>query len=365
MRVLLTGARAPATLELARLCARAGHEVHAADTGWWHVCRGSRHVAAVHRLPPPRVSPDGYAAALRRLVTSHGIDVIVPTCEEIFHVAAIDTPLGADVICESRDRLAALHDKWRFIGLTRDAGLQPPQTVLLDAAARAAAVPLPAETIVKPRFSRFATRVLRLAPTAPLPVVVTASDADWVAQEFLPGEALCTWSVIAAGQVTAHVTYAVEASAGTYGAAICFRSVRHSGVRAWVERFAAFHRLSGQFAFDFIADAGGVRAIECNPRLTSGIHCFRALPGVAERLLSRTTTHAVLEPPEGLRFRSRLALRMYGHRSRPGAGLLDASDDPWPARLQLITWADLLVRAAAAGMDPRRYSTHDIEWNGE
>ncbi len=365
MRVLLTGARAPATLELARLLSREGHEVHVADTCRWHVCRTSRHVAAAHRLPAPRADLNGYGAALRQLVARHGIDHIVPTCEEIFHIAAIREPLGAAVACESRERLVAVHDKWRFIAMTREAGLPAPATHLLDATARTVHYRAPLDCIVKPRFSRFATRVQRVAAGHALPRVVMAEDVEWLAQEFLAGEALCSWSVMAAGRLTAHVTYAVDASAGRYGAAIAFHSVRRPAVLAWVERFAAVHRLTGQFAFDFIAGADGIRAIECNPRLTSGIHCFRTVPGVADRLLSPDAAHALIEPPDGMYFRSRLALWMYGHRAQAGAGLLDAPDDPWPRRLQLLAWGDLLLRSAIAGMDPRRFSTHDIEWNGE
>jgi hypothetical protein len=67
MRVLLTGARAPATLELARLRARAGSVVHVADTHRWHICRGSRLITGAHRLPSPRFAPIAYATALREM----------------------------------------------------------------------------------------------------------------------------------------------------------------------------------------------------------------------------------------------------------------------------------------------------------
>jgi hypothetical protein len=67
MRVLLTGARAPATLELARICARAGHVVHVADTHRWHICRGFRLITGVHRIPSPRLAPTADAPARREI----------------------------------------------------------------------------------------------------------------------------------------------------------------------------------------------------------------------------------------------------------------------------------------------------------
>ncbi len=364
MLVLLTGARAPATLELARLCARAGHVVHVADMPAWHICRGSRLVSGVHRLPAPRHGHGPFAAALQRLVTDHGIEVIVPTCEEVFHLAAVAPLLSARVVAEPRDRLAALHDKWRFIAACEEAGLvAPATTVLRNGVSTLEALPT-GRYALKPRFSRFATRVRVWASGEPMPPV--ALSDDWIAQEFLPGQALCTWSVATNGRVTAHATYAVDATAGARGAAISFHSVRHEAVLQWVRTFIAHHALSGQFAFDFIETANGLRAIECNPRLTSGVHCFRGMPDAADRLLGvHSGDDALLEPPEGLHFRSRLALLSYGTLRGHGAGLLDADDDPWPRRLQLVSWGHLLARAAWLRTDPRAVSTRDIEWNGE
>ena len=364
MRVLLTGARAPATLELARLCARAGHDVHVADTSGWHICRGSRLIAASHRLPAPRAGHAAYAAALRELVGRHRLDVIVPTCEEVFHLASLHGQLpGVRLVCEPRPRLAMLHDKWRFIEATAAAGLVAPRTQVLGDGR----VPDGGRWILKPRHSRFATRLHVVDGGAALPDLGGDAPSAWVAQELLEGAALCTWSVVRDGRVLAHATYAVDETAGERGAAIAFHSVRHAGVLAWVQQFVSSHALSGQFAFDFIDTASGLRAIECNPRLTSGVHCFRAMPEVVTCLLDVNVpvSDAPLEPPPGLHFRSRLAMHVYGKRPRAGAGLLDAGDDPWPRRLQLVSWADLLTRAAFARQDPRRFSTRDIEWNGE
>ena len=165
----------------------------------------------------------------------------------------------------------------------------------------------------------------------------------------------------------AHVTYATDSTAGPHGAAIAFHTVRHAGVLQWVQQFITHHQLTGQFAFDFIDAPSGLMAIECNPRLTSGVHCFRTAPDVVRTLLDPTAAAPVtVHEPEPLQyFQSRVAMRLYRAPVGPGAGLLDAEDDPWPQRLQCISWAHLLASSALAGMDPRRWSTRDIEWNGE
>lgn len=366
MRVLLTGARAPATLELARLCCRAGHEVHVADTHRWHICRGSRMIARAHVLPAPRESLSKYAGAVRDLVAQQRFDVIVPTCEEVFHLAAIRDDIGARVASEPLDRLAPLHDKWRFIAGCEAAKVPAPRTVLLNRDLNVERMP-PGAYILKPRYSRFATRVLKWQAGVNFPTDVDAESGTWIAQERITGESLCTWSVAVRGRVTVHATYAVDATAGALGAAISFHSVRHDGALAWVCRFIEHHGLTGQFAFDFIDSADGLVAIECNPRLTSGVHCFRAQPHAVDSLLDphATSRAGVLEPEPGLHFRSRLALLMYGSSSSAGASLLAAADDPWPRRLQAVTWTHMLLSALLTATEPRRWSTRDIEWNDE
>lgn len=366
MRVLLTGARAPATLELARLAARAGYEVHVADTHRWHICRASRLIAGTHTLPAPRANQAAYASAVRALVARLGIDVIVPTCEEVFHLAALRTSIGARLVCEPIERLGQLHDKWLFVAGCAEAGVPAPETVALSDDVTVDHLP-EGEYILKPRFSRFATRILRWRTGDAPPPGVSDRSTTWIAQRYLPGAALCTWSVAAHGRLLAHATYAVDETAGAHGAAIAFHSVRHAAIRFWVEAFVAHHRLSGQLAFDFIEGPLGLHGIECNPRLTSGVHCFRSVPQVARVLIEPAAESGapILEPPEGVAFRSRLALAMYDKPARDGSGLLDADDDPWPRRLQGVTWAHLLLRAVLARTDPRVLSTRDIEWNGE
>lgn len=367
LRILLTGARAPATLELARLGARAGYTVHVADTHRWNICRGSRLITGRHVLPLPRQNHHVYAEAVNRLVHQFDIDVVVPTCEEIFHLAAVRDQLDARVTSLSLSRLAPLHDKWQFIAACTAAGVAAPRTHLVMGTASATDLPA-GRYILKPRHSRFATRVHEWQSDEPLPRLAAAPASGWIAQDYIEGKARCSWSVALEGRVLAHATYVVDATAGVRGAAIAFHSARDADVLEWVQKFVAAHRLTGQFAFDFITGPNGLVGIECNPRLTSGIHCFRGLPDVAHALFDpHAHQHApLLQPPPDLYFRSRLALAMYGPRTcSRGASLLEAANDPWPRRLQSISWAHLLLRSLGTFTEPRALSTRDIEWNGE
>jgi len=75
------------TLELARLFRRAGHRVLMAESLAWHLSRPSVAVAANYRVPPPRQDPAGFTRALAEIVRRERVDLVLPTCEEIFAVA--------------------------------------------------------------------------------------------------------------------------------------------------------------------------------------------------------------------------------------------------------------------------------------
>src|SRR5687768_15246342 len=85
--ILLTGGRAPAALELARVFHAAGHRVLMAESVKHHLSQPSRAIAANFHVPPPRQQTAEYLAALRQIITAHNVDLLIPTCEEIFYVA--------------------------------------------------------------------------------------------------------------------------------------------------------------------------------------------------------------------------------------------------------------------------------------
>src|SRR5690349_17736003 len=85
--ILITGARAPVALHLARLFHGAGHGVILADTPARPIAAASKACARYHRLPPPRFEPRAYADAVEALIRAEGVEMVIPTCEEVFHLA--------------------------------------------------------------------------------------------------------------------------------------------------------------------------------------------------------------------------------------------------------------------------------------
>ena len=367
--IVLTGGRAPVALDLARHFARAGHRVVAAESLAFPLTRASKCVARSVRVPPPRQRPEAFLEALERLVAEEQAALVVPTCEETFTVSRL-IERGLPIFTSSQGVLARLHDKGRFAERASALGLPVPETHRL--VSRNTMRPFrPDDWVLKPAFSRFGTEALvpphaptRLARIAPTP------ERPWVAQRFVPGRQVCTYSVAHAGRIVAHVAYATPFVTGHAG--VWFRAVEQPAARAFAERLVTADRFTGQIAFDFVEDAaGGVTAIECNPRATSGLHLFRDASDFAEALLNPAAA-----PVEASGEDATLGLPMLAagarHRFGPAwrAAFRSARDvvfdpaDPLPTVAQGLTAATFLIGAARHRCSPLAATTRDIEWNG-
>jgi len=109
--IIVTGARAPSALHLARVFHCAGHRVILADTFRYPMSRATRMKDSYVRLPSPRQGFSGYAAAVADLVARESPDLIVPTCEEVFYLAAVRDRRGIDMplFAPDFDELIAFH----------------------------------------------------------------------------------------------------------------------------------------------------------------------------------------------------------------------------------------------------------------
>jgi len=379
-RVLLLGGRAPATLELARSFASAGHRVFVAESMRAHLLRGSTAVTRNYRVPAPRADHDAgaFAEGLRDVVRKEAIDLIVPTCEEVFHVAKRLDVLAPQtrVLAMPLDELARLHSKATFIEGCALGGERVPETERFTSVEgiEAQVRDRGPELVLKPEFSRFAGEVV-ISPerTMNLAALGEVSEArPWVVQRRLHGRAVCSFSVAHAGRLTLHSAYAMEATAGR-GAAILFRPLEHPRVRDWVTRFVERESFTGQVAFDFIdVDGEGPYAIECNPRATSGVHLFRDDPRMARAYLDPTAP--CVEPHADRVAMLLLPLLVYGGPALGARELLSTIwrgrdvalswRDPAAAWVQAATAGELLRRALVYRVTPLQASTLDIEWNG-
>jgi predicted ATP-grasp superfamily ATP-dependent carboligase len=283
--ILLTLGRLPKALDFARSFHMAGWRVIVAEPFRAHLTGTSNSVAASFVVPPPCDGKRAYLEALAKIVVNEGVDLVLPMSEETMHVAHLK-PLVPDhvrVYAPDPEVLLPLHDKLAFIELAASYGLPVPQTALLGSDA-AMAFAASQDYVVKPVFSCSGRGVSLHKAGAPLPKLGNGINDKAIVQEQLSGDQFSTFCIAHEGEVIVNVIYRGTIMSGSV--AVAFERVLQRAVEAWVTNFVAATRHSGFISFDFFVDECGIaRAIECNPRVTSGVH-FIESAGLAAAITS-------------------------------------------------------------------------------
>jgi hypothetical protein len=376
--IVVTGARAPAALHLARVFHGAGHRVILADTFRYPMSLKTRMKDGYVRLPPPRQSFSDYAAAIAALVAREAPDLVVPTCEEVFYLAAARDRRGIEIplFAPHFDALAQVHNKADFAEMAVGLGADPPLTLRLERREDLSKLPAPAGNFVfKPAWSRFGSRVLIRPSEADIAKLRPTADDPWVAQAYLPGEEISSYAVAVDGRVTAFQSYRPTYRVG-HGAGVAFAAEDVPAARQFVAGLVSRLRWTGQISFDFRRDeAGELRVIECNPRATSGIHYFGPNDGLAEAFFGEDAVPA----PSTASMTLPLAMLAYGlpyawrHDGlarwyRDFVAMRDISSWPGDRGLllsQLRALGEIAIKAVREGRGLVETSVRDIEWDGE
>ena len=379
MNILVTSSRAPVALDLIRAFAHAGHTVFASDTVCWTVSSHSRYLARHFVTSPPRHAPDSFARELQAIVVHQQIDWLIPTSEEVFYVARCHAVLAAHtrVFTEPLALLTELHHKYRFGQHCAALGITTPRTALIDSnVVLQELLPRFPRFLLKPAFSRFATRIITncgvRAGRLPLSACDPTPAQPWVLQEFIDGTGICTYSTLHNGRVTAHCAYQTPRTVDG-GAGVQFRSVDGAATLTIAEKLGRALNYTGQLSLDFIENERGLHILECNPRATSGLHL----------LAPATLVGAITQPDAPLlvapagRTRQLTAAMLASGAAHPAqwrelfrqavlvGDVVFQPDDPLPALVQLVAAAGFGVKALRRGMSMTKAMTENIEWNGE
>lgn len=378
-RVLITGARAPAALDLGRSFVAAGWEVHLADSCACLMARWSGVAEAVHRYASPKLQSEIFRSDLQSLVQRFEFDQIIPVCEEVFHLADTAVFLGLDdrLFAPSPQVLNDLHSKSRFVEVCERSGISVPKTRRINGRAELDQLAPEAERLVfKPEYSRFGAETLIGPSVSQLTQISPAEDRVWVAQDRIVGEEVCFHAVAVNGVLTAFAAYRSpwRRQGGVGYAFEPLDEVAAAPLFEAAQRLAGFVR-DGQFACDAIIDADGHPwLIECNPRGTSGLHLFGgrselalAMTGQADRLVRGSERgHLGLAMwfyglPEAIKQRR---MASWSRERREGQDVIARGGGAAPVLGALIDSAVFSVRAARAGCSLEQAMTRDIEWNG-
>lgn len=376
MNILLTGGRAPVALELARAFHRAGHTVFMAESLRGHLSQPSAAVKANFLVPAPRTESGAFLAALKKIVAQNQIDLLIPTCEEVFHIAKGLDEIPCRVFTEPLDKLDSFHNKWKFSMSAARCGLRVPETMLIQNRDNLLSVfGRWRGLVLKPVYSRFASRTLIL-PQFRDALSTLKFDSAWVAQEFIAGRQFCSYSVCQNGKITAHATYPTIFTAGQ-GATIAFEPVDHPEIFSWVKTFVERFGVTGQMSFDFIQSEDGLLyALECNPRATSGVHLLASHPQFIESFF-RAEPAELITPLKNKKMLAS-AMLVYGLSAALANGTFRAwletflhsddviwdAKDPLPFLLQFRSLLFYSKLARRKRISPLEASTFDIEWNG-
>lgn len=376
--IIVTGARAPAALHIGRIFKLAGWRVVLADTFRTPMSRASRMIDGYVQLPAPRTDFAAYADVVRDLVAREQPDLVVPTCEEIFYLAAARDRRGVPLplFAPSLDLLARVHNKAEFAALSIGHGADAPETIRLATAGDVARIATRARSLVlKPAWSRFGSRVL-IRPSLEQLATIRPTAADpWVAQAYLPGEEISAYGVAHRGRLLAFQAYKPTYRVGL-GAGVAFVPVVDEVSRAFASSLSAALGWSGQISFDFSGDADGqLRVIECNPRATGGVHYFGGTDGLDRAMLgtgaaTASETAAMTLPLAMIAYGLPHAWRNQGIKRwwRDFRAMQDLSAWPGDCPLlgaQLRALGEIAVLAMRNRSGLVEASVRDIEWDGE
>lgn len=371
------------TLDLARRFKQYGHEVYVAESIKYHLCRYSNAVKKSFLVPSPANYKSEYINELSSLIKKYKIDLLIPTCEEIFYISSELKALSrlTKVTVDKIDKLDLLHNKFSFNKLIENTEISAPKTILVSSMAEynelinAKKITYP--HVLKPVYSRFASQTKFVL--APEKVKLDISEKKpWVAQDYISGKLICTYSICHEGSILTNVFYENNYSAGENGAGISFKRIENAALFNWITQFVKSLNYTGQIAFDIIEGKdGGLWPIECNPRSTSGIHLFPDNQNIPSVFLS----NASINESSKRRRNPMLSLAMLIYvlpnlKSLKkfstwikcflkGKDIIFRCRDPLPFVMQFFAVINFFNISRKQNISLIEATTHDIEWNGD
>jgi hypothetical protein len=305
--------------------------------------------------------------------------LVLPTCEEVFYVAAAG--LATPVFAPSPAVLRRLHSKYTFALDASAAGLPTPLTTRFTSQTEIDDLLPDADALVfKPEFSRFGTNTL-VSPSADALCEVRPSEqTPWVAQKRVHGAEFSFYAVSVESRLTAFSAYHSPWKFDG-GAGYAFETLEpslHERLCDIARRLAEKLIPQGQFACDVIVDQDGAPwLLECNPRATSGVHLFDRRADLALAILGRASEPLVEATPGARHVGPALwayglpealkqkRLSEWSERLRKSADVISAPNDHAPIAGALLDTLSMGISAAARGKSLTEIATIDIEWNGE
>ncbi len=381
-RILMTGGRGPATLELARQLDLLGHEVYVAEAQRFHFCTFSKAVKKAFVIPCPLNDEKGFVDALIKLLKTHHIDYLIPTYDEVYFIAKYKEVFSeyAEVFCDDIAIIDTLNNKQKFITWMDTLGLNVPETKMISLQSEYLACieknEIPYPHILKPSYTGGGIDVLKINNAQEAKLLSQKAIFPSLVQEFIIGEGFCTFGIAHAGKLSCHAAYRPLYIYRENGAAVCFQAVNDSAILDFVSTIVEAAQFTGMVGFDLIRKQDGTLwAIECNPRVTNGAHLIEAQDKIDSHFFELQSLHLIC--PEKPRQITQAAMvqilgstvkkkyRTWFYYFRNSKEAIFNWDDPIPALMMPLMGLNFLWQYWFYKKKPEQTIFYNAPWNIE
>lgn len=258
--ILITGLRAPGSLEWIRALSKE-HTIYGLDFINYPVGRFSNKLTKYFKIVNPKNK--NFIKQLLDIINKYHIELIIPTCEEIFHLTKIQLPCPI----LSSNSIYHLHSKWNFVNTTGfDKNGEFPTTYLEKT--ESLMNQNLSNFVMKPEYTRFGTEVFIKPKNNNF--LLNFKYSKWLKQEFIDGKEICVYLLCQNGKIFDYSFYHPKYKVGK--ASVYFEWFDSPVLLKTLEEYVKNNNLHGQISFDIIQKESLYYFIECNPRMTSGIH---------------------------------------------------------------------------------------------
>lgn len=358
--ILISGARAPIALEMARSFSKHGHRVIMADSLHLTVSRWSNSVSKYFVTPSPRYQIEEYIIQIQKIIQAEHVDHLIPTCEDALFVSANKASFDCRVWTSEIDLMLKLHNKHWFSQFASKQ-LRIPETTLLD---QFTDWENSDQYVFKPCYSRFASSVI-IGKNLKENYFSKAEKSKWIAQRRILGYEICVYSIWDEGKLKAYAAYHPLYKAGK-GAGIFFEPFQNQLVFEKVNSFGSKIKYTGQLCFDVIIDQHNTPFfIECNPRGTSGAHLINSQ--LATAYLGNNTY--LYQSKDEFCIKYAMAIlhpfSFFKSRIRKAKDSIFDTKDLKPFFFQILSLVEISYIKLTKGTTWLEATTGDIEWNGD
>jgi hypothetical protein len=288
MLVLLSDGAGLTSRQCATLLAQAGHQVEALSPEPLCLCRLTRRVRRVHKVPPVGEDPFGWLDTALEVARKRGADVLLPVQEQVAVMSAGRDRIAAAGLATAVpdfEALARVQDKVSAYQTLAELNLPQPESRVVTSPEEITRFPV----FVKMPIGTASAGVRRASKPADLDGLDLAGGV--LVQEPVTGPLVMVQSVFAHGELIAfHACERVRE--GVSGGASHKRSVPQPAIKEHVAALGAALGWHGALSADVIDG----RFIDINPRLVEPVNAFRSGVDLVGALLEATAKGTTSTP---------------------------------------------------------------------